>query len=405
MQRHLTRLLSSALLLATACASSSKTDATPTASSAAGLTATPDGWTFRTEDFTLEPGQEKYLCYAVTTKEKVVVDRFTSSAHPTIHHLLFSEATAKETEGMSECPVIFKATWAPLFVATTADTDVKLPDGAAKTVDDGGQMVLQLHLVNTSSDKATDFGEIHMRRSTLTNPEPVSVFAFGTTDIHVPAKQITTLDATCTMKQDVRLFAMLPHMHFLGKKLELLVGPDENRLKSVFVRDPYDFNDQYIEPLELDIPSGSVTRTRCTYDNTRDTEAAFGESSFDEMCFAVGLAVGGSGKIGGCMQAPPASDAGVPRAADAGVCGEVETPTGVGRKCTQAGNECPGSMMCSAGQGGTDASAGGICIQLGCTATSDCGTGGTCCTPAQGGGLVNICIPEACRPATCAPVK
>lgn len=402
-ERTLVRLFSGALLFTSACASSGSSHGTESGTTKAGLTETADGWIFRTEDFKVEPGQERYLCYAVTTKERLAVQRFTSSAHRTVHHLLFSEASSPEPEGMSECPVLFKATWAPMFFATTADTDVKMPDGAAKLLEPGSQMVVQLHLVNSSADTVTDFSEIRMVRSLAVDPKAVTIFAFGTTNIHVPPKQVTTLEGNCKPKNDVNLFAFMPHMHFLGKRLEVLVGPDESSLKSVFVRDPYDFNNQYIEPVALDIPAGSAVRTLCTYDNTRDKEATFGESSFDEMCFVAGLQVGGSG-LGSCIESPPAGDGGlVPRAADAGVCGEVETPTGVGRHCTQTGNECPSGMTCSAGQQGTDPSAG-FCVQIGCKAQAECGTGGTCCTPSQGGGLVNICIPEACRPSDCPPL-
>lgn len=359
---------------------------------------------FRTEDFELAPGQERYLCYAVTTQERLAVKQFSSSKHPTVHHLLFSEASSPEPEGTSECAVLFKATWMPMFFATTAATEIAMPDGAAKLLEPGSQMVVQLHLVNTTDKRVTDFSEIRMVRSNDANPEPVRVFAFGTTNIHLPPQQTTTLAGNCTVKNDVRLFAFMPHMHLLGKRLELLTGADENNLQSVFVRDPYDFNNQYIEPLPLNIPAGSAVQTRCTYDNPGDKEVTFGESSYDEMCFVAGLQVGGSG-LSSCIESPPAGDGGVvPRAPDAGVCGEVETPTGVGRHCTMNGSECPAGMTCTAGQAGTDPNAGGYCIKIGCEAQSDCGTGGTCCTPTQAGGLVNICIPEACRPLDCRPV-
>jgi hypothetical protein len=266
-------------------------------------------------------------------------------------------------------------------------------------------MVIQLHLVNATDHAITDFDEIHMVKSTEENPLPVRIFAAGTTDVHLPANKTTTLTGTCTMKNDVKLFAFLPHMHMLGKKLELFQGADESSLKSVFVRDPYDFNDQYLELSPLEIKAGDTLQTRCTYDNTTAKDVTFGESSYDEMCFLAGLQVGGTG-LTSCIQSPERGDGGVvPHAPDAGVCGEVETPTGIGRHCTPNGNECAAGQLCSAGQGmGADPN-NGICIQVGCAAQSECGTGGSCCTPTQGGGLVNICIPEACRPLDCTPIE
>jgi hypothetical protein len=396
-----------AVLLASGCGTGSKSGAGTAASQGEvtiDIAKTAQGWTFQTGAFTLAPGQERYLCYTVTTKEALAVSRFRSQAHPIVHHLLMSEATAPEQEGESECDVLFRTTWLPMFFGTTADTDVPMPDGAAKVVGAGKQVVVQLHLVNTSTVAVTDSVAIDMTRSTLEHPDLVSVFAFGTTKVSLPPKQVTILEANCTPPKDLHIFALLPHMHFLGKKMELLLGPDDSHLESAYVRDPYDFNNQFIEKFDVVIPAGTATRLRCTYDNDRDKAASFGESSFDEMCFAAGLAVGGSGESGGCIEGAEVPDGGVPRAANAGVCGQVVSPTGVGKACTKDGAECPTGMICSAGQAGApDAGQGGMCIQIGCKASTECGAGATCCAPRQGGGLVNICIPEACRPLDCVP--
>jgi hypothetical protein len=83
----------------------------------------------------------------------------------------------------------------------------------------------------------------------------------------------------------------------------------------------------------------------------------------------------------------------------------VQTASGVGAPCTKDGPACPNGMFCTASQVPDGGSAQGICIQIGCNVAADCGDSrATCCTPPQGGGLVNICIPEACRPAGCIPV-
>jgi len=388
-----------------ACSSGEKSPAKATSSLQAGLHQTSTGWLLRTDSFTLEPNKERFLCYAVTTNEELSIQRFSSKAHRGIHHFLLSEATIHEAEGMSECDVLFKPTWAPMFAATTASASVPTPPGSAKIVEAGKQIVLQLHLLNTSSDPVTDSAEIEMERSTTPNPEHVGIFAFGTTDILIPPGKTTTIESTCTLKGDLRLYAMLPHMHTLGRRLELDVGSSENDLAPAFVRDPYSFDDQYIDPLDLTIKKGSVARVRCTYQNDRAESASFGESTFDEMCFGVGFSVGGDG-LSGCVTGKPPPDGGVPRAPDAGVCGEAETSSGIGRLCTKGGNECAAGQFCTAGQGSGDAgSSQGICIQIGCTSNADCGDSrATCCTPPQGGGLVNICIPEACRQAQCIPV-
>jgi len=379
-----------------------KGQSSPSESIKEGLQKTADGWTFKTAEFSVDAGQEKYLCYAVPTTEKMAISRFSSAANPVIHHFLFSDSSGAETPGFTECNVLFKATWAPMFVATTASANIAMPAGAAKLIDPGSFLVLQLHILNTTAHTVTSSTEVSMQSTDLKDPIPVGIYAFGTSNISLPPSKTTTVEADCTLPADVHLFAMLPHMHFLGRRLEIDTGPDEGSMTQTYLRDPYDFNDQYIEDFDVTLKAGTHTRTLCSYENTGASTVTFGESSHNEMCFAVGFSLGG-GNLGGCIDSGPGDGGGVPREADAGVCGEVTSSTGVGKPCTKGGSECATGQLCSADQ--VDAG-GGICIQLGCSSNADCGNGGaTCCTPAEGGGIINICIPEACRPADCTPVK
>ena len=131
----------------------------------------------------------------------------------------------------------------------------------------------------------------------------------------------------------------------------------------------------------------------------------FGESSLTEMCFGIGFTVGAKGPRG-CLAQLAAPDGGVPPAPGSGVCGDKEFPNGVGRKCTAGGGECGSDpdMTCTAAYPGAgDGGAGGFCVKSGCSTNDDCG-GATCCSPSQAGGLFKLCMPEACRPASCIPV-
>lgn len=402
-------LASSACLLASVgCTAESTPKPSPSPAkveAAEGLTKSETGWVFHTSEFSLAPSQERFLCYSVTTPEDLAIGRFVSDARPYIHHFLFATAILPEQEGMTECDVLFKPTWSPMYIATTASADVSMPAGAAKLIDKDTQLVLQLHLLNSTSKPVTGSAEIRMEASHEVNPEPVGIFAFGTTNIHLPPKQETTVEGMCTVATEARLFSMMPHMHYLGTRLEIDLGPDDNNLKSAFVSDPYNFDEQKIEPFDLTIAPGTHSRIRCTYDNTRDKTISFGESSLTEMCFGIGFTVGSKGPRG-CLAKVDVPDGGVPRAPDAGVCGATESAGGIGRKCTTGGGECDTGALCTAdspGGGGGDAGTrSGICIKLGCSTSADCG-GATCCSPPQGGGLVKICMPEACREPTCIP--
>jgi hypothetical protein len=151
---------------------------------------------------------------------------------------------------------------------------------------------------------------------------------------------------------------------------------------------------QEIEERPLTIPAGTLTRVSCTYDNPTEEMVTFGEGSENEMCFLV-LYEGGGGSLDGCVNL-----------GDPGTGGPMCEPTanelGIGAPCTAGGGECNEGLTCTSDQpGGGDGD--GFCLQVGgCTMSEECGTGAVCCAPAAAGGLLNICIPEECRPSDCA---
>lgn len=88
--------------------------------------------------------------------------------------------------------------------------------------------------------------------------------------------------------------------------------------------------------------------------------------------------------------------------ASAGTCGEhAINSVGIGAACNKGGGECEPGTLCSADQSSKGGEIG-ICIMIGCNFTRACG-GVTCCASAEAGGIINICIPEACCAPDCAP--
>jgi hypothetical protein len=393
--------LVSVWLVASACGSgqpSSKEHSNADVTSVSeGMIKTEEGWVLRTGELVVDPGQERYLCYAATAKEDLKINRFSFVKTPGIHHFIFDEASSPEKEGLSECNVL-QITGATLFTATTASVELETPSGSAKLVAKGSQLVLQAHLLNTTESPIKTVIEIRMAKSPVLDPEPVGILGFGSANIVLPPRQVTTVESTCRLDEDARFYAIVPHMHYLGKRLELAFGPDEGSLESAYVRDPYSFDDQHFDPFERTVPAGTVARVRCTYDNDTDQTVRFGESSHDEMCNLPGFVVG-RGDVKLCTQRLSV-DGGVARAPDAGVCGLTVTSSGIGAVCTPGGGECGKDLACSADYLNMPV---GICVQVGCSSNDECG-GATCCAVSAVAGLANFCVPEACRPDTCIPV-
>jgi hypothetical protein len=116
------------------------------------------------------------------------------------------------------------------------------------------------------------------------------------------------------------------------------------------------------------------------------------------MCYIAVFVPGMSG-VDSCVvvAGPPVGDGGA--SGDGGTCTAPANSLGIGAACQPNAGSCASGLSCSSDLQGT--SAPGFCMKIGCTGASDCGSDATCCSPAQSGGAVNVCLPSACVPSDC----
>lgn len=273
---------------------------------APGIHPTDGDVIFRTDAFTLDPGQERFVCYTQTLDQDLVIDGYSHEAKSFLHHVIFAKTTGTEPEGSSDCDVLFRFNWEPLFLAGAGASEIRFPEGTGHALPKGTRILAQLHLLNASSLPVTDSLEIHMHPASTQNPRPIGSYAFGNFNVNLPPHQTSTLESVCTVNEPIEFVAAFPHMHLLGKSLTFEVGPSRDKLTKVFERNPYTFDDQRVELLNMTLNPGDVTRVRCNYDNTRDQTVTFGESTENEMCFFLAFVAGRQG-VGGCVVGTPAS--------------------------------------------------------------------------------------------------
>jgi hypothetical protein len=257
-----------------------------------------------TEKFSLGAGQERYLCYAKTLQEDLVINGYNSVGDRFVHHLILSRASAPEPEGFAECNVAFKNSWETLFITGTGASTLEFPGDAGHTLKRGTQLIVQMHLLNAADAPVEGSLTVHMRRSAVANPRPVSNFIFGTAAVELPPRSKTEVVGTCAAFQPVTLIAGFPHMHMLGNSMRFEVGKSEATMQQVFSRDPFDFDSQRIDRLDVTVAQGDLTRVRCTFDNQYEQTVGYGESTKNEMCYFVGFAVD-LPRISGCLEVLP----------------------------------------------------------------------------------------------------
>ena len=248
---------------------------------------------FRTEPIDLKAGDESYMCYAVTVPQNLVVDGFSKPAQKYVHHAQFVKTLLPEANGTFVCKEQFKLTWIPIFLAGNGASELRFDEGVGHVLPAGTQLMLQTHLFNTSDQPAKLSVEIRMHKSLSPNPMPVTPWAIGSGEIKVPPRQAGSAQNICTQSGPVEVVAVFPHMHQLGRKMTVEVGKSMDTMRSLYARDPFDFDDQHMEKMKFKLEASDLLRVTCDFSvNPGDQEVVWGESSTDEMCQFVGFALG-----------------------------------------------------------------------------------------------------------------
>lgn len=171
--------------------------------------------------------------------------------------------------------------WAPGATGDSFPEDVGLymPKGKAS-------LGLDMHYYNKNSDKpAYDRSGLEMC-VTRKHRRPKTATLYGLFgNATVPPKQRVENTTSCTVKGELHLIGVTPHMHHMGRRGYLSLQRGGTGPIEVLHDGPFSFEEQTIKPIEDTlIKEGDVLTTRCTFENTTDRMVSFGEDTEDEMC-------------------------------------------------------------------------------------------------------------------------
>lgn len=237
--------------------------------------------------YTLQPGEEKYFCYTMKlpADRELAITKLTPTYGKGTHHILFSQTIAPEPEGFSDCNVLIRTTWVPLYAGGIDSGALVLPpDTGFKPLEKGQQVIMQLHLQNASDVPITDKTAMRIDFVDQT-PEikTASIFGLDNRKLSIPAHSDATTSAmSCVMGKDLDVFAVLGHMHKHGVKLDVSRGATAGT--DMLYEEQWNFEEQPVTPATFKINKGDNVHLRCTHKNTSDTPVAYGESSDTEMC-------------------------------------------------------------------------------------------------------------------------
>jgi hypothetical protein len=242
---------------------------------------------FYSDTYRLMPGEEKYFCYTthLPADHDIAITKLSPIYGAATHHILVSQAVVPEPEGFSECPVLSKSTWAPIYGGGKDSGPLVLPENSGFIpLTPGQQVVMQLHLQNASDQPVS--GRTGMRIDYVdATPDltPAGFIGFDNRSLVIPAHSTGAMnEMNCVMNDTLDVFAVLGHMHKHGTHLDVSRGPTAGA--EMLYEEDWNFDQQPVTPLSVKIKPNDNLFIRCTYDNSGDMPLAYGESSDTEMC-------------------------------------------------------------------------------------------------------------------------
>jgi hypothetical protein len=185
-------------------------------------------------------------------------------------------------------PVGHMLTWTP------GRAPRKEPDGLAWALDGGADLVLQIHMQRTGKSELVQprIGLFFTESPPVKTPCRLGLLSEL---IDIPAGETDYLvERSMELPADVEVLAVLPHLHYLGKRAEgFAMVPNGKKAPLLFIKE-WDFNWQseyrYRKPVFL--PKGTRITMRYLYDNSAANvrnpnvpprRVVFGPQSTDEM--------------------------------------------------------------------------------------------------------------------------
>jgi hypothetical protein len=249
------------------------------------------GQQLATGSWTVQPGEEKYICFQFySPDEEVAITHVEQLSAAGIHHFALYQAFGRnEPDEPHECATLIKQTWTPIYVSGTGSHELDLPAGTGFVIAPGTQYIIQLHLQNNGDEPMTVRGGVNLTYDHDTSAiTPAGIYALGNYNVSIPAQSTgTEVPVSCAPNRDMNVFAVFPHMHKLGSKIEMTRTTDGGSPAPFYTVDPWDFGNAPVDPLEAAVAATDTFDLTCTYTNPYDHDVGFGESSDDEMCFFV----------------------------------------------------------------------------------------------------------------------
>jgi formylglycine-generating enzyme required for sulfatase activity len=170
----------------------------------------------------------------------------------------------------------------------------RLPDGMGRPIPKHSDLVLQIHYHPTGKPER-DRSRIGLYFAPRTSKRRVAEIMVADVDLEIPAgAKLHLYRASYTLPVDTTLLDTSPHMHLLGRKIQISATTPSGRVVPLIRIDDWNFywQDHYVYRKPIRLPSGTRLDLVARYDNSQGNPhnpnspprtVRFGERSDDEM--------------------------------------------------------------------------------------------------------------------------
>lgn len=243
--------------------------------------------------------EDLYVCFGVEAPSDIA--RHITAIAPRIdnesiiHHILLLQSDEPVSANGEPCDFV-NIDWKLVYAWGPGTPALELPQEAGFPLgpNDPGHFVIQVHYNNVQGLVGEmDQSGIDLCTTTELREHDADIAAFGGTQFD-PIAPNSTQTTTCELEVPslvdayfpVTIFQSWPHMHQLGREFTSVIEKADGTTLTLADVPNYDFEYQVTYPnpnYTLDV--GDTVRTSCTWENSTQTTANFGENTTDEMCF------------------------------------------------------------------------------------------------------------------------
>ncbi|CAN5372400.1 hypothetical protein BH10PLA1_BH10PLA1_14530 [soil metagenome] len=277
-----------------------------------------DGWQLGEPDLIVKvdrpytvkaDGRDEFRCFVVPLKlgedKYVSAVEFRPDNRKVVHHALMfldTKGRARKLDAADPQPGYERAGgpgftptgglggWAPGAFVTP------LPDGVARLVPKGADLVIQTHF-HPSGKTEQEQSSVGIYFAKKPPEKPLAGLVLRSRNIDIPpGKADYTLTDSIQLPVDIDVIGVTPHAHLICKEMHAWATlPDGKITELIWIKD-WDFNwqEKYQYKTAVKLPKGSTIQMKYVYDNSADNphnpntppkRVTFGEQTSNEMAY------------------------------------------------------------------------------------------------------------------------